>query len=268
MNWSRQSPIFELFDPTLAENIPDVIGLWATNPGTADATVTFALNSETVINAPLWRANFPSDLSKATLHLSHSEEILSQSQKAMVTAIDRVHRLIHTIASESDLAFDLVSVDEAQPQPERELLASLQAIQKPDIPISFGIGEEIAGFSHQAFEQFQIFIERLLKVVAHYTWVETQMEGRTLAQTSVAWLGDVDSIWQTGLSATQVSLHQRTLSLALASRDALLQIFCIAVQAALKLSVLVNVPGGLILVLPVVWQFINRIMTQLRKVDS
>ncbi|MDZ8066892.1 MAG: hypothetical protein RMY64_14930 [Nostoc sp. DedQUE08] len=268
MNWSRQSPIFELFDPTLAETIPDVIGLWATNPGTTDAAVNFTLNSETVINAPLWRANFPSDLSKATLHLTHSEEILSQSQKALVTAIDRVHRLIHTIASEPDLAFDLVSVDEAQPQPERELLASLQAIQKPDMPTSFGIGEEIAAFPHRTFEQFQPFIERLLQVVAHYAWIETQVEGQTLAQTSVGWLTNVASIWQTGLSATQVSLHQRTLSLALASRDALLQIFHIAVQTALKLSVLVSVPGGLILVLPVAWQFINRIMTQLRKVDS
>lgn len=265
MNWSRQSPVFELIDPTLAETIPDVIGLWATNPGTADTAVTFTLNSETVVNAPLWRANFPSDLSKATLHLTHSEEILSQSQKALVTAIERVHRLIHTIASESDLAFDLASVGEAQAQPERELLANLQAIQKPNMLISFKIGEEIAGFSHQTFEQFQPFIERLLQVVAHYAWVETQVEGRTLARTSVGWLSDVNSIWQTGLSTTQVSLHQRTLFLALASRDALLQIFRIAVQTALKLSVLISVPGGLILVLPVAWQFIDRVMTQLRE---
>ncbi|BAY73433.1 hypothetical protein NIES23_62610 (plasmid) [Trichormus variabilis NIES-23] len=265
MNWRRQSPIFELYDPTLAEIIPDVIGLWATNPGTADAAVTFTLNSQTVINAPIWLANFPSDLSKASLHLTHSEEILRQSHKALVTAIDRVHRIIHTITSESDLAFNLNSIGEAQPQPERELLASLQAIQKLDMPTSFGIGAEIAGLSHQAFDQFQAFIERLLQVFAHYAQVETQVEGRTLAQTSVGWLNDVASIWQTGLSSTQVSLHQRTLSLALASRDALLQIFHITVQAALKLSVLISVPGGLILVLPVAWQFINQIMTQLRE---
>jgi hypothetical protein len=262
---NQQSPVFELFDQTLAETMPEIIGLWITNSGTADSSVAFVPNSETDENVPVWRANFPADLDRATAHLISSEGSLIQSQSALAPANDRVDRLIHSIRSKSDLAFDLPAVGEDLAQPERELLASLQALQQPDVATSFGIGEGVVGLSHQAFERFQSFIARLLQVVTQYAWVETQVEGRTLARTIVGWLGDVNHIWRTGLDAAQISLHQRTVSLALASRDTLLQTFSTAVQTALKLSVLLTMPGGAILLLPIAWKFIDQVMAQSRK---
>ncbi|MEH2080096.1 MAG: hypothetical protein V7K89_08795 [Nostoc sp.] len=263
MNGNRQSPIFELFDTTLAATIPGLVGLWTTRPAdmAINTEIAFALNSETVVNAPVWRANFPTDLNKASLYLTHSEEILIRSQQALSTASDRVDRLMDAIASESTLAFSLSALVTELAPPERTLLQALQTIQQP-LPTSFGIQEAIGGYSQQVFEQCQSFVERLLRVIAHYAWVETQVAGQTLARTAVSWLGDVDNIWQTGLNATQVSLHQRTLTLALASRDALLQTFSAVVQATLKVSVLLSVPGGVILLLPAVWKFIDQVMTQ------
>ncbi|XGV96368.1 MAG: hypothetical protein ACAF41_27010 [Leptolyngbya sp. BL-A-14] len=259
---SQPAPIFELFDTTLAATMPDVMGLWTTHSSTADAAVAFTVNAKTDVDAPLWRANFPSDLHHARFHLTRSEGALFQSQNALSTAIDRVHLFIHSRCFESDVAFDLSPTGATLAPPEQALLESLRALKTPDGTTSYGIGDTFAVYSRQALEQFQAFVERLLHVVAHYAWVETQINGRTLARTVVGWSGNVDSIWQTGLNATQVSLHQRTMALALASRDALLQTFSLTMQTALKLSVLVSLPGGLILMLPVAWQFIDRIMTQ------
>jgi len=261
---NQPSPIFELFDTTLAATMPEVMGLWKTHTDTSDSAVAFTLNAETGMDVPLWRANFPSDPSSATFHLIHSEAVLIQSQQALATAANRVQRLIRSRCFESDLAFAVSPTDEALAPPEQELLTALRELQTPEVSASYGIGSTIAGYSRQIFEQFQAFVERLLHIVAHYACVETQIEGRTLARTVVGWSGDVDSIWQPGLTATQISLHQRTVALMLASRDALLHTFSMTAQTALKLSVLVSLPGGLIFVLPVAWQFIDRIMTQSR----
>lgn len=264
MNGSKPSPIFELFDPTLAATMPEVMGLWTTHTNASDAAVAFTLNAETGMDVPLWRANFPSDPNSATFHLNRSEAVLIQSQQALAIAADRVQRLVHSRCFESALAFDLSSADVAIAPPEQELLIALRELQTPEASTSYGIGDTIAGYSRHALEQFQAFVERLLQIVAHYACVETQINGRPLARTAVGWSGDVDSLWQIGLTATQISLHQRTLALTLASRDALLQTFSLTAQTALKLSVLVSVPGGLIFVLPVAWRFIDRIMTQSR----
>ncbi|MGI0484953.1 hypothetical protein ACN4EK_05915 [Pantanalinema rosaneae CENA516] len=290
MSRSQPSPVFQLFDSILAATTPEIVNVWVTCPGTTYSEVVLAnslasqefqgseplasvsfdaetMNSEVAVAIPVWRANFPADFSQATSYLTESEASLCQSQQALESAMDRIQRLVHCIDSQSGLSFALNSVATGQPQPERELLATLQQMQNPEIPVSFGLGEEIAGFSHQVVEQFQAVVERSLQVIAHYAWIETQVEGRTLARTSVGWLGNANSIWQTGLTAAQVSLHQRTVILALASRDTVLQIFGVTVQTALKLSVLASVPGGLILMLPVAWKFIDQVMTQFREVS-
>jgi hypothetical protein len=88
------------------------------------------------------------------------------------------------------------------------------------------------------------------------------MQEDLLGQTTVSWSGDVNTVWRVGLSPEDVKLHQRTLALALQSRDTLLQILVMATQFAVKLSVLLAMPGGAILALPAAWKFINQVLAE------
>jgi hypothetical protein len=86
-----------------------------------------------------------------------------------------------------------------------------------------------------------------------------------LGQTTVGWTGDVNTVWRLGISAPEVMLHQRTLALALQSRDTLLQTLAKATQFAVKLAqllLLLGTPGGVILALPAAWKFINEVLAE------
>ena len=81
-----------------------------------------------------------------------------------------------------------------------------------------------------------------------------------VGRTAVGWAGDFDTTWQAHAAPSQFALHRRSLALALASRDALLNTFVLTAQTVAKLSTLVAVPGGFVLALPVIWRFINNIL--------
>jgi ketosteroid isomerase-like protein len=254
MACTEPTPVFELFDATLAATAPNLIGLWSTNSSASETAVAFA--SEAVVDAPLWRANFPDDERKATALLVNSEARLVSAQKELGTVLDRIDLLIPATDSEvkASLAFD-VSEGQGLAPPEQELLTSLAALQNGGQAESFGLGAE-------RFEPFHSFAERLQGVTAHDARIETQIQGQTIAQTVVSFTGDVHSVWQEGVNVAQVALHQRTLALTLGSRNTIFQTFSVAIQAALKLSVLLALPHGVILALPATWKFIHQRLGQ------
>jgi hypothetical protein len=57
-------------------------------------------------------------------------------------------------------------------------------------------------------------------------------------------------------------LPQRTLALALGSLETLFRTVLLAAQLAVKISVLLSTPGGVILTLPAVWRFIHRVLAE------
>jgi hypothetical protein len=257
MACTEPTPVFELFDATLAATAPNLIGVWSTNLSASEAAVAFA--SEAVVNAPLWRANFPDDERKATALLSNSEARLVSAQKELGTVLDRIDLLIPPTDSEvkAGLAFE-VSESQGLAPPEQELLNSLAALQNRGQAEPFGLGAERV----RAFEPFHSFAEGLQGVMAHDARIETQIQGQTIAQTVVSFTGDVHSVWQEEVNTAQIALHQRTLALTLGSRNTVFQTFSVAIQAALKLSVLLALPHGVILALPATWKFIHQRLGQ------
>jgi hypothetical protein len=253
MTWTEPAPVFELFDATLAETAPNLIGLWVTHSNGSEAVVAFA--PEAVVDAPLWRANFPDDPGKAAALLANSEARLLSAQKELGTVLDRIDLLIPATDSEvkAGLAFD-VSKGQGLAPPEQELLTSLAVLQNREQAEPFSLGKERV----RAFEPFHSFAEGLQGVTAHNARIETQIQGQTIAQTVVSFTGDMQSVWQEGVNTAQVNLHHRTLVLALSSRNTVFQTFSVAVQAALKLSVLLALPHGVILALPATWKFIHQ----------
>jgi hypothetical protein len=96
-------------------------------------------------------------------------------------------------------------------------------------------------------------------------WVESEMEGRFLGRTAASWTGDMDTVWPEDVRPDQAALHQRALTLALASRDTMIRTVIIVASCAAKLSMAMATPGGAILALPAVWDFINRVMAEGKK---
>ena len=76
--------------------------------------------------------------------------------------------------------------------------------------------------------------------------------------------GDANTVWQQGLSAAQADLHQRTLRMALESRNTLIRTFMIAVRGVVQLSVMLAMPGSALLALPGVWKFINQLLEDVK----
>jgi hypothetical protein len=145
-----------------------------------------------------------------------------------------------------------------------ELLSLIQPPFPASGEISFALGEQ-EGKLEEATNQFQAAMQRMLRLVAHFAWVETQSQGALLGRTIVTWTGDMDTLWGAGLSSGQFELHERSLQAALASRNTLLRTWLVTSQAAIKLSILVSTPGGAILALPAAWRLVNQILAQARQ---
>jgi hypothetical protein len=139
----------------------------------------------------------------------------------------------------------------------------LRELQDPSV--SFGLGEQFAGGWKQAIQQFQVLVDRLLQVVAHYAWIETFGEEQLLGQTSVSWTGNIETVWRVGLDTSQEALHQRTLALALASRITWIHMFILAARGAITLSILLTTPVGPVLILPAVWKFMTQVLEEYRE---
>lgn len=264
--------VFELFDSTIAEMTPELLGLWTTQPSQSKAAdVACDLDSQFISDVCLWRSHFPVDFSKTDSLLRDCEARLEESQKALSTVPDRLARLLKLSNSKvgDDLAFDLSPTESPLTQPEQELLITLQELQGMEQTQSFDVdfsgSKELLGVWRQSLEQFQAFNKRVIHSLSTYALVETQIQGETVARTAVGWAGDFSSIWRDEVNAEQKVLHGRSLALALASRNALLQSFTMAVQLALKVSVSLSLPGGIILVLPAVWKFVNQVVNKFEK---
>jgi len=287
--------VFELCDGAQARTAPDVLGVWTTAPsfdstqdrpfdgvypersrGTRDrsspaAGVAFDTTAVATAEPPVWRANLPADPNLAAAHLDSAEASLDASRAALTTAADRIDALVEEREGQSTgLAFDVSAAGAELAQPERELLALLKDAEKglPSVSgeaVSFGAGEDVGGGWRQATQQFQGFVDRLQQVVTHYAWVETHTQGQLLGRTTVGWTGDMDTAWQEGLDPAQAALHQRTLTLALASREMLIRTFVVVASGAARLSMLLSTPVGAILALPAAWKFINQVRDEIEK---
>jgi len=251
---------FELLDASLAGMAPEVLGLWAVVPQLSDDISASVAASAGVDDSPVWRANYTKEPGSAEASLTMREARLNASKKGLDNVPDRLNRLMETQPAAFD--FGLRSPEETSAKPEAELLALLQEIQESGAGVSFGIGEKFPFGWEQAFHQFMGILDRVCRFIACYARVETRVEEHLLAQTTISWTGDVNTAWKAEPTPDQVRLHQRTLALALQSRDTLLRTVWMAAQLAVKLSALLSTPGGVILALPAVWRFIHQVLAE------
>jgi hypothetical protein len=250
---------FELWDRALPDIAPEVLGLWSVVPRGSDGTAASVPTPAEGVEASVWRANY-SDHGLAEASLRMGEARLTVSRKELDSVPERINRLIETQPAALD--FGVLSSDDTLAEPGAEFLALMQEIKDGYSSISFDTGEKPSFGWEQASHQLKGILERASRFVAAYAWVETRVQEELLGRTVVSWTGDVNTAWRAGLSPEQIRLHQRTLALALGSRDTLLRTVLLAAQLAVKVSVLLSTPGGVILALPAVWRFIHQVLAE------
>jgi hypothetical protein len=207
--------------------------------------------------------NLPADPVVASEWLASGEAQIDAAQQALEDATRRLDALVQ--AQRNVPSFSVDSPAAALGEPEKEALALLNEIQTGQPAVAFGLGEKIdAGFD-KAAEKLEAFVEGMLRSIMHYAWVETQIEGRLICRTAVGWTGDADTVWLAEPDAAIAALHQRTLRVAIASRNTLIKTFSVAAQGAAKLATLLATPGGAVMALPAAWKFINQIVDELEQ---
>ncbi len=250
-----------LCDGTASGNALD---LWSSDAATASGALSFDIAAPT--DAPaLWQVNLPDDFALAASRLSDSETSLQRSQQLLAAAAGRLEQL-QPIASDSAVSFAVgAEPDQDLLPPERELLALLQGQTPPgEAQVSFGMGADLAAAPMQGWEQaqqvFQSLMDKLRQSVADSVLIETRIAGRLLGRTVVSWAGDVQTVWPGGKTVEEVTLHQRTVALALKSRETMLKMFAASVQMAISLAFRLALPGGPLLALPAVLRFIKQML--------
>jgi hypothetical protein len=210
-------------------------------------------------------ADLPADLGWAARHLAGAEASLADSRKALATAETRLDAFAARPGSDAGASFVAGGTEGALGRPERELERQLLALGGAEGAASYALGEGLSSELTRIGEQFQGFLERLEHQVAHSAWVETRSAGDLLARTVVSWMGGAETVWRSGLNPLQMALHQRTLALALASRQTLLRTVVVVGRYAgrlAKLPLLLSTPWGAVLVVPLLWRFIRDVRAE------
>lgn len=243
----------------------DPLAMWGSAPLLA-AGLDPSFDVDAAAESPLtWTFEAPADADAAAAQLVRMEAALQAHQLALDAAGSRLDALIAGAQADGSVSFDGVAAQVAWGSPENDLLDLLAEAEKRDVTaVDFGIAGLSIPHWDEIAENFQGFLDRLRRFLAHYAWVETKIEGRMVARTEVSWLGDFQTSW-TSSTASDMDLHQRALGLALATRKTTLRILLFTVAGAVKITPLLASPGSAVLALPAVWRFINQIRSELEE---
>jgi hypothetical protein len=245
-------------------NLPEVFANWQVAPSYPSVEVAFDLGASPDEEASVWQIDLPADPEAAGAQLARSAAQVTATQAALEDIPARIDAMVsqRQALGSDPVAFDMAGAATLA-EPESELLRWLDSVD-PGQPVSFGMESVTSSEVKGAGAQFLQGADQLLRLLVHFAWVETQVEGDLLARTVVDWTGDSITTWGEELSPEQFALHKRSLKVALASRTTLLRIFIIVTQSAAKISVLIATPGAALLAIPAAWKFVNKVLAEVK----
>jgi hypothetical protein len=259
----------------------DPLGLWSNAPQ-RPAAVSFDVGStapETApVDVPVFRVNLSADLEDARAALARGSDQISLSQRALEGVPDRLEAFVarsqipQSVGADGAVHFSVPTEPEfADGTPEADLFAMMGEAEreeqmKAEGVVQFAVGE-ISPWE-QAREQFDNFVKQIDREVLHFAWVETNLEGTLLARTTVDWSGDAQTVWDAEASPEEMSLHQRTLKLAMDTRNMRLRLFTTVSTGAAKIALLIATPGGAVMALPLAWKYVSSVLKQTRELQA
>ncbi len=258
-----------LFELSLPNDEPiGLVGPWQAG---ASAPVSFAAGeSSAQVDAPVWKVSLPSDADEAEQALSEAEAQIAAAKAALNEIPARFDAITSSQPRGEVVSFDAASFAVEADSPEATLLDLLGHARSLEQgrTVSFGVSDFASEAWEQARVQFEAFVAQLQREVFNFAWVETNIDGRLLARTTVGWSGDSNTVWLEQASAEQLSAHQRALQVAVKSRALRLRMFVTVTGGAAKLSLLLTTPAGAVLALPAAWKYVTEILQQIKSYQT
>ena len=257
-----------------AGTAPDLFGLWEP-VSESDFSLTEEEDDELH-----WAIDLPLDPRRAAAGIDSGQARLYTLLLDLDDAERRLSRFVATGGLEpSEEASYAVGDDGAGvpvAEPEADLHGLLEEIAlagepvapDSDEPAAFDVEEPVAGRVQEVQDGFEAFLYQFYRTVSHYAWVETAVQGRLVGRTRVSWLGDADTTWRTPVTAEQIALHQRAVTLALNTRAAMMRVAVLVIQGArllAQLPVMVASPIGIVMAIPAAWRFLDQVLAEARR---
>ncbi len=263
--------------PVFESTVDDELGFWASVP--TPKTVSFGVeNVSAPVGELLYRVNLPADATDSeqvfnsnTAAMQRIEAALSEVPARLDGLVTRTHA---NLERQSDgLSFDVLAGSDEN-ELEGELLLQLADVdmgasgKKAAGAVSYGIGETVSEAWGEAKNRFDALISQIDRDVLHFAWVETAQANELIARTSVDWSGDAQTVWQAGCSDVQLGLHQRNLRFVTQTRALRMRLFVTVASGAARVASLMATPGGAVLALPAVYQYVSKILAQARELQG
>jgi hypothetical protein len=238
---------------------PHLLGVWAAAP-LRPGPVAFGQPPRRA-DGLTWQANLPANSTEASVELTRAETRIRAADRALPEAAERLKRFAEAQGVGTSFAAG-PATGAVWGEPERELAALLGGISTGRTATSFGLMDMAKAGWGEASEWFSSAAATLLPTTLQAR-VETSAGGTTVARSKVGWTGDCATVWSNQPGGNQATLHLRTVTLALASRVALVRTLALALQGAGLIAVAIAIPGGPLLALPAVWRFITRVQDEI-----
>jgi hypothetical protein len=241
----------------------DPFGMWDIVP-TASG-VSFAAGEAAQPEEPLHRVNFAS-LEAGHAQLQLKQNLLSEQEALLQQAEQRLAE----IGRSGGVSF-AAPIDQPPEfvQPEQDLEAALQRLTAP---VSYGLfdrkklAEQEADL--EATSEWRQFLEQVREMIANYARVATEIVGNPIGQTAVSWTGDFRTIWTPAVTVADMNLHRRNVEVTLQWRLGTMRFVGVVGAGAANVAVKLGVPGGQLLALPAVWNFVKDVLQEWRKLQA
>jgi hypothetical protein len=241
----------------------DPFGMWEVVPATSG--VSFAAGEVTLPEEPLHRVNFAS-IGEGRALLQLKQDDLRDQEALLQQAEQRLAQIAQTggvsFATPIDQPLEFV-------QPEQNLAAALQHLTAP---VSYGLfdrkKQEEQETDLEATSQWRRFLEQVREMLANYARVETAIAGAPIGRTAVDWTGDFRTIWIPTVTVDDMNLHCHNVAVTLQWRLGTLRFVGVVGAGAANVAAKLGIPGGQLLALPAVWNFVKDVLKEWRKLQA
>jgi hypothetical protein len=270
------------FEVSSASGFEDPFGLWAvvpviplpvTGPVSFTATESEAPSPGEVT---VWRVNLPDDSAAANNVFERNQQLLAQAQSKLETVPDKLDALLAGLTrqqetSDGTVHFSAPGAEVAPDSPEADLLALVYEadtagnVSGLDGTISFGFTDSLSGKLAEVRDEFDALLEQVNRELLNFAWVETSITGQLIARSTIKWGGDAATFWMAGINSQQMALHQRSLEIAIETRNMRLRMVALVTSGAIRVSAMLATPGGQLMALPIAYRYIRAILAQVKK---
>lgn len=200
-----------------------------------------------------WAVDLPEDPDAAGAMLDAMELRMAVVERALDSVPERIDAAADQARRPARTAFALGGAADAD--------GALAAALRPQRRVSFGLGGGSAETT-----SLQARLEALVDAARHVARIETRIEGRVVASTSVGWGGDARMILAPDVAPETVATHGRTLAIAVRVRQSRLRFVMSILSGATRVAL--QVAGGGATALPAIYTFVKQVIDELDALNA